>query len=314
MLSSMAGVLIAPSPAGAAGEVTVWVHATYFEAPDGSTAPATVHALPNQEIVFRLVNPSDRHHTVTIEPADCAGRPASLCDKTFDDPRLDPNNPTVKWRWSEGEYRFYDRYASGAGRPPMTGRFIISSSKPTVPPSTTTSSTVPPTTPTTAAPVTTTTTAPTTSTTAPTSVRPFLVPDPAPTTSTTVAANRSAPPTTAPAPNKDSKGKEKGKTKAASTETPTTAAPAPPEAPPLDFIFDPASLTPGPTLMPENPGPDSADEAAIDASAAASLLDPQKSDDGGDRLMLIALGALAVVMLVGGGWAWFNRASRYDPA
>jgi hypothetical protein len=313
MVSGIASVLVSLSPANAAPPVKpvdVWLHDTYFQvAPDGpTTPPALVYAKPYQWIIFHLVNPQNRHRTVTVDPNDCVGQPIQLCDKAFDDPNVDydgRDNPIVRYRWeTEGEYDFFDHYSAA------TGRFIISSADQTVQPSgtTTTSSS-------------TTTTLPastpgssTTTTTAPTSVRPFLVPSPAPTTTTTAAANGTAPPTTAAANNNKDKGKDKdtGKAKAAATET-QTATPSPSDTMPPDSIFDPAALTPGPTLLPDVPA-DSTDEAALDASAAASLLDPRKSDGGGSGLMLMALGALAVVLLAAGGWAWFNRASRYDPA
>ena len=307
MLSSMAGAVMSPAPAGAAEpvvyDIVVKVYEDRFE-------PDTIVAAPEKKILFELQPGVSTHHTVTIERDDCRTH-WRLCEQTWEN----PHDPVVDYRWSkenEGrEIRFYDRFAREASPPrEMGGRFVVTSSSHTVPPSTTTSSTVPPTTSTTV--VTTTTSAPTTTTTAPTAVRPFLIPDPAPTTTTTVASNRTAPPTTSRA-NKD-KDKDKGKGKAASPETPTTVTPAPPDTMPPDFIFDPAALTPGPTLMPDGSATDSGDEAAINASAAASLLDPQKSDDGGGRLMLIAIGALVAVLFVGGGGAWFTRASRYDPA
>ena len=305
VLSGTAAVSVAPSPAGAADpDVTVKVYATYFQAPDGTTNPAKIYAKPEQRIVFQLVDPADTRHTVTLDPGACENRPTRLCEQRFDDPR----DPVVDFRFStEKEYGFYDRYADDAGRQ-MRGVFVITSAPATVPPPTT-STTVPSTTSTTAP--TTTTTSPTTTTTAPTSIHPFLIPDPTTTTTTAVATTGPPPPTTAPA-NKDN-GKDKGK-KAASPSTPTTAAPAPPNAMPPDSVFDPAALTPGPTVLPAPDGSNSEDEAALDASAAASLLDPQKAGDDGGKLLLMAFGALAMLLLLCGGWAWFTRSSQYDPA
>jgi hypothetical protein len=299
-VSSAVGVL--PSPAGAADPaVIVTVHPSSFEAPGGGS---TVYARPNQEIRFVLADGVDAHHTVTIERADCSGGPARLCEQRFDDP--DDSNG-VQFRWSgEREYHFYDRYARDENRPEMTGKMVVTNAPAPVPPATTSTSS----TTTTTGSVTTTTT-----TTTPSSVRPFLVPDGAPTTTTTVAKPAAAPLAAAPAASKDkAKEKDKGKAKAAGTETPTTAAPAPSDGSALDPIFDAASLTPGPTMVPDAPAdPDSSDETAMAAASVASLLNPDKSDSGGG-LLLMALGALGLCLLSGGVWAWHHRSSRYFPA
>ena len=314
----MAGVMVSSPPAGAADEVVVWVHPTFFEmekSPNPSQ-PNIVYAKPYpQTIIFRLVDPTDRHHSVTVDPAECTGKPSMLCDRAFDDPNVkhdQAGNPVISYSWSkEKDYPFSDRYAPESGRE-MTGIFRISSAPPTVQPAPPA-----PTTTTTMAPATPTTMAPTTTTTAPTSVRPLLISDSPPTTATTRAANPVTSPTTAPAGKGNDKDKDKDKDKvkkAASPSTPTTAAPGPDGTMPPDSVFDPAALTPGPTLMPGNDSAFSGDEAAIDAAAAASLLNPEKPGDDGSKLMLMTLGGLAVLLLLGGGWAWFNRASRYDPA
>ncbi|HYH51468.1 MAG TPA: hypothetical protein VEG38_18135, partial [Acidimicrobiia bacterium] len=80
VLSGISGALAAPAPAAAAEAITVWVHPTRFQGPDPA-APARIYAEPNQEIVFRLVDPADRHHTVTVIPVHCEGKPRALCDK-----------------------------------------------------------------------------------------------------------------------------------------------------------------------------------------------------------------------------------------
>jgi hypothetical protein len=164
--------------------------------------------------------------------------------------------------------------------------------------------------------------APTTTTTAPGSIQPFLVPDPAPTTTTAAAPNPAgsgagsakSSGTTATTGNKD---KDKGKGKAAAAETPATLAPAPPAAPP-DSIFDAETLTPGPTTLPDPQSVgDPGDEAALSAASILSLLDPEKAeaDDDNTRLvLLIAAGPLGLLVFVGGLWCWGHRASRYDPA
>ena len=46
----------------------------------------------------------------------------------------------------------------------------------------------------------------------------------------------------------------------------------------------------------------------------AGLLNPEKSEEGGGRLLLMALGALGLCFLTGGVWAWHHRSSRYFPA
>lgn len=307
VLSTAAGAFVVPLPAGAADtppEPIVTVKADGFVSPWGGS---TVYARPKQLIRFVLAQGVDTHRTVTLEAADCRGS-LSQCEQRFDNPN--DRSHGVEYSFSqEGDYHFFDRYAREENRGNFTGVMVVTNAPP-VPPSTTTT-TLGPSTTTTTSPATTTTTAPTTTTTEPTSIHPFLIPDPTTTTTTTMATTAPPPPTTAPG-NKD-KEKDKGK-KAASPSTPTTAAPAPPDAMPPDSVFDPAALTPGPTLLPAPDGSNAEDEAAIDASAAASLLDAHKAGDDGSKLLLMALGALAMLLLVGGAWAWFTRASQYDPA
>ena len=296
--------------------VVVKVHADHFE---GQAGDGRVYARSGQKIVFQLVDPADTRHTVTIEGDDCHTRYTWLCEQRFDNPR----DKTVDFRFSvDGEYGFYDRYAKDAGRE-MTGRFIISAAPPPIPPatttttSTTTTSTAPPSTTPSTAPTTTTSTAPTTTTTAPSSIRPFLIPDPAPATTTTTAQPAPPPPNAAPAGDKDKdKKRDNGKSKAAGTETPTTATPADPHAVPPDSLFDPAMLTPGPTALSDIFGFDSGDQAALDAAALADLLDPAsvETDSGDGRLTVYVVGAFALVLMVGGAWAWQHRSSRYFPA
>jgi hypothetical protein len=309
LVSSMAGVLVATTPAGAADsadpanyDVVVQVFADRF-------VPETIVVAPEKSILFQLQPGVSPHRTVTIEAADCTASPrfaAVMCEQSWEN----PNDPIVNYRWSKSNegrtIHFYDRFAREAGVE-ITGEFAVTSSSQTVPPSTTTTTTT-----TTMPPTTTTTVAPTTTTTAPTSIRPMLVPDPAPTTTTTRAANPATSPTTAPPSKANDKDRDKAK-KASSPSTPTTAAPAPDGTMPPDSVFDPAALTPAPTLTP-TPDGSNGDEAAIDASAAASLLDSQKDGDDGSKLLLMAFGALTLMLLIGGGWAWFTRASRYDPA
>jgi predicted ribosomally synthesized peptide with SipW-like signal peptide len=303
--SGAAGVFIAAPPTSAAQpdcvpERTVTVYENEFR-------PASIWARKDQFICFVLAPGVGTHRTVTLEAGDCNTRFTSLCERRFDE-----NGHFVAFRFSAyDDYSYFDRYAWEERGQKISGTMHVSAADPTVPPATSpTSSTS---TTTTTAPATSTpSTSSTTTTTAPTAVRPFLVPDPAPTTTTTVAANGPPPPATAAPANKD-KPKDKGKGKSASPSTPTTAAPAPPDTMPPDFIFDPAALTPSPDLSPDAPPTDSGDEAALNASAAANLLDAQKSDDK-KLLVLMALAALAVMLLVGATWAWFTRSSQYDPA
>jgi hypothetical protein len=296
------------APAGAADsadpanyDVVVQVFADRF-------VPETIVVAPEKSILFQLQPGVSPHRTVTIEAADCTASPrfaAVVCEQSWQN----PNDRVVNYRWSKSnegrEIHFYDRFAREAGIE-ITGKFAVTSSSQTVPPPTTS------TTATTMAPTTTTTMAPTTTTTAPASIRPMLVPDPAPTPTTTRAANPAPAPATSPA-NKSNDNKDSKAKKASSPSTPTTAAPAPDGTMPPDSVFDPAALTPAPTLMPAPDG-SNGDEAAIDASAAASLLDQPNGGDDGSKLLLMAFGALVVMLMVGGGWAWFTRASRYDPA
>lgn len=321
VVSGVHGTFIGPSPVGAAETdvITVWVHPTRFQGPDPA-APSRIYAEPEQEIVFKLVDPADRHHTVTIVPADCNGQPRALCDKSFDDPFVnysDPGNPTVKYRWSrEGEYRFYDRYAWEESRREMTGVFIVTHSPATVQPlpaPSPTSTTVP------SAPPTTTTTAPTTTTAAPTPIRPQLAPGPPSTTTTAAASNppptpKAATPPPPASPKKGNRDRNTGNGKAKPPETSATTAPLPPDTAWIDSLLDPGSLTPGPELPAGQPAGHPGDDAALDAVRAAGLLEKPTSEDGDDRLLLIALAAVATVLVSGVGWAWCTRASRYNPA
>jgi hypothetical protein len=305
----MALTFVAPSSAGAAEPIPDPVVTV---TPDGYVSPwgkGKVYARPRQVIRFELAEGMDSHRTVTLENCTGAG-----CEQRFDNLDEDRTHAVDFFFRNEGDYHFYDRYARAEGRPEMTGVMIVTNSPPPVQPATTTTTTGSPTTTTTRP--TTATTGPTTTTTAPTPIRPLEVPDPEPTTTTTAAANLlPAPPPTAPPQNKGDtvkKAKDKPKDKGASTETSNTAPPSPDNAVPPDFIFDPAALTPGPTLTPDASATESGDETAIKASAAASLLD--KPEDNDFKLVLMALAGLAGLLLALGGWAWFNRASRYDPA
>jgi predicted ribosomally synthesized peptide with SipW-like signal peptide len=295
VLAGTTGVLVASPSAEAADRIVVYVRDDGFSQTD-------IHAIKGDELIFQLDDAAMKEHRLAWEAGYVGFQFSRQNRRTY--VRYGPLNP--------GTLHFYDSSQLQGPGPhppgPFSGTLTVHEAAP--PPTTTSSSST--STTVTTQPTTTTTQAPTTSTTAPTSVRPFLVPDPAPTTTTTVAANLPTPPTTAAPATKD-KAKDKSKDKTASPSTPTTAAPAPPDTMPPDFIFDPAALTPSPTLTPDAPPTDSGDEAALNASAAANLLDNQKSDDK-KLLLLMALAALALMLLVGGTWAWFTRSSQYDPA
>jgi len=125
------------------------------------------------------------------------------------------------------------------------------------------------------------------------------------------ATDKGAPP--APVASKGKDNKDKGKAKAAGAETPTTAAPPPSDAVPPDSVFDPAALTPGPVMVPDTPGdPADGDGVNLESSAVMNLLDHEPPAN--HLPMLVALGALAFLLVAGGVWRWFTRASRYDPA
>jgi hypothetical protein len=331
------GLLAPPAtPAGAAEPkaVTVWITDRGF-APD-----RPLEANVGDTIVFALFRTSSDHIVTFDDDRTCQGPQGP--EPCWPEQRFnDPNQESCTSDWTTrcvpvqvpGTVTFYDRFAREQGVD-FNGTIHVAGDPTTTTtnPPTTTSTTVPTTTTTmgptttTTRSVTTSTAPPTTTTTAPTTIRPFVSgPGPtAPSTATTgipgaasTGLNKSGSDatTTTAGKDKDGKDKEKAKNKANSPATPTTATPAPSDAPPLDFIFDPASLTPGPKIVPDLlGGSDSSDEAALDASAVVSLLEPQKPRNGGGSLMLVAGVALGLLLLGSGSWAWFNRASRYDPA
>jgi len=274
-------------------------------------------------LIFQLDSQADEEHTVTFDdPSLCPGSsggepcwPELRFDKVLPGQRCERTDGFIIPRWrcmivrEPGKtVRYTDTFNKANG-----GEIRVLGQPTTTTGPSTTTTTRPPTT-TTTAPTTTTTLSQSTTTTAPTQIRPFVIPDP--TTST------SAPPvpvvvttdggTPAPTANKD-KDKDKSKGKAAGTETPTTASPVPPDTMPPDSVFDAAALTPGPVLVPETPGdPASGDDVNIESSAVMNLLDREEAAD--HRPLLLAFGALAFLLLVGGLWHWFHRASAYDPA
>lgn len=263
-----------------------------------------IQARVGDHLIFRLDDSAQQPHTLAWDDGRIRyqfGRP----DHTSME--LPMNNA--------GKASFFDSEQPSPTYPgPFAGTLTVSDAPPQ-PPDTTSSSTSTTvttarpaptstsTTVTTARPVPTTTVfPPTTQTTGVVAIHPMLVSDPTP-----------APTTTTTAPKKKDNGADKGKAKAAAAETSTTAAPAPPGP---DPVFDPSTLTPSPD---PSPGGDitavvgSGDGENLDASAAVSLLKPDKAaDDTG--LLLLALGALALVLAAGVIWAWHHRSSRYFPA
>jgi hypothetical protein len=314
-LSAVTPLLGAAAPAAAADNVTITVTVR-----DDGFSQSTVDARVGDYLIFKLDDAAMGSHTLAWEqgqfPFTFSHSPGRNYRKYGGDKGL-----------QAGTLHFYDAdhvsgYAAGG---PFTGVLTVSDAPPPPPPppppsssSTTTTVTSPP-----SSATTTTTMAPTTTTTAPGSIQPFLVPDPEPTTTATAAPNPAGSGagsvkgsgTNATTADKD---KDKGKGKAAAAaETSTTFAPAPPAALP-DSIFDAESLTPSPTTLPDPQSVgDPDDEAALSAASILSLLDPEKAaaDDDNTRLvLLIAAGALGLLVLVGGLWCWGHRASRYDPA
>jgi hypothetical protein len=310
---------VRPVPAGAAErrifEITV--------SDAGFNPPVVSNVNVGDVLMFTLYQTTEKH-TVTFEDnSACPGsRGAVPC---WPELRFDDGNDNCV----AGDIRLPGRRCMIVQEPGKTAAYhdafiagnggeirVLGQPTTTTGPSTTT--TAPPSTTSSTQATTTTTSSQTSTTTAPTQIRPFVIPDPGPTTSTMAPAtpvavtnNGGTPASTA---NKD-KDKDKGKAakaKGAGAETPTTAAPVPSDAMPPDSVFDPAALTPGPVLVPDAPGnADGHDEIDLESAAVMNLLDEEVADH---RPLLLAFGALAFLVFVGGVWGWFHRASRYDPA
>ena len=321
------GLLTArPVPAGAAERRIFEITVT-----DAGFNPKVVpDANVNDVLMFTLDQTTDQH-TVTFEDNSvCPGeRGAEPCwpELRFDDrnPNCVAGNIRLPGRrcmivMEPGKtVKYHDRFNAAS-----TGEIkVLGQPTTTTGPSTTTTTRLPTTTTTapptsTTQPPTTATTAPqTTTSTAPTQLRPFVIADPPSTTSTvappvSVTTNGATPAPTAA--NKD-KDKDKGKKgKAAGTETPTTVTPVAPDALPPDSLFDPATLTPGPGVVPDVPAAPGADDVNLESSAVMNLLDHEEDEPTDYRPMLLALGALALVLSIAGVCIWFGRPSRYDPA
>ena len=330
-------LMVRPVPAGAAERRIFEIIVS-----DAGFKPNIIpDANVNDVLMFTLDQTTDQH-TVTFEdnsvcPGDRGGEPC------WPELRFDDRNPNC----IAGGIRlpgrrcmiitdpgktvpYHDAFnAASTGHVTVLGQATTTTLAPpttttTRPPTTTTTAPSTSTTqPTTTQPPTTATTGPqTTTTTAPTQVRPFVVSDPPSTTSTmplvSIPSNGAASPSTTANKDKDKgKGKDdKAKSKSAGTETPTTVTPVAPDAQLPDTVFDPASLTPSPELVPDVsaiPGPDDVD---LESSAILNLLDGV--EDEGDPTdwgpLLLALGGLALVLSIGGFCIWFGRPSRFDPA
>lgn len=305
LLSGGAALVSTPVPAAAAVPITVTIS-------DRGFSQREIEARVGDVLTFQLDTTSSRDHTVTLL--------SDGGEEEFDFSRRDENFWTLPaFEKAGAEYVFYDRYnVRRRDWHPFVGTIKVSEAPDPDPSSTTTSTTVA----TTPAPTTTTTAPPSTTTSAPGSIRPLVIPDPEPTSTTTMAPPPPSPqpaePTAPPTGKDKAKARDKDKDKSKATETSTTEAPAAPGAIPPDFLFDPALLTPGPVPLPAtSTGYGSKAEAAIGAAAVADLLlDPASDDTGGegDRLTMYAVGAVALVFLIGAVWGWQHRSSRYFPA
>lgn len=311
-LTAATPLLAAQAPAAAADSVEFVVTVR-----DDGFSQQTIDARVGDMLTFQLDSAAVNPHTLAWDQGQL----------TFD---FDRSREHGTWRTygplkqqpggGVATLHFYDAkqvagYQAGG---PFTGVLTVSPTTSTTTASSTstssTSTTLPP-----SSATTTTTVAPTTTTSAPSSVRPFLIPDPGPTTTTTAVANPvvGAGPTKSGGTTAGTTNKDKGKVKAAATETSATTAPAAPVMPP-DSVFDPGVLTPGPTTLPEPASAsDQSDEESLNAASVLDLLDPEKpaSDDTDTRLLLIvAAGALGLLVIIGGCLWWGHRATRWDPA
>jgi hypothetical protein len=300
LVSSAAAGLVAAPPAGAE-QAVVW---TVTVRDDGFSVQ-NLNVQKNDALIFQLDANPQHDHVLTWAEGGLSW-----------DFRQGPVRYGNPFRASGLTLHFYDS-AEIQGYDPasqFSGTLTINDPAPS---STTTTTVRPPVTTTTAPRPTTTTTAPATTTTTDGAIHPLLVGDPAPTSSTTYApvplkvtstGGQAAP---APAPASGPATVKDKPAKPAPSTTTTTAPPAPPAG-----LFDASTLTPA------APTPDPSPAAVTDLgnsvdinSALAGILHPDKpSDDGGPWLLLLACGGFAALLMIGGGWAWFHRSSRYFPA
>ena len=309
---------VQPGPAGAAEQKSHYI--VVSEA--GFSPPVVPDVNVGDVLVFQLseLPETTEKHTVTFEDNSvCPGaRGAVPCwpELRFDDDRpncVKDGNIMPRWRCmfvrDPGKtVRYYD-----AAKPANAGEIRVLGQTTTTTGPATTTTTAPASTTSTTHPATS-TTFQTTTTTAPTQLRPFVIQDPGPTTSTMAPATPVTVTTGGTPATSASKDKGKAaKVKSAAVETPTTAATVPSDALPPDSVFDQAALTPGPIELPDASGdPADGDEVDLESAAVMNLLDSEEAAD--HRALLLVLGALTFLLFVGSVWAWFHRASRYDPA
>ncbi len=298
LLLASAAVLPVTAPAQAAPpqERTVRVF-------DFAYDPVPIQVEAGDTVVWVLDQSAQATHSVTSD--DDGGFTADLVPGT-------PDNVFRRKFTTAGKFAYYCRFHLFSNS--MVGQVQVTDP----PPPTTTTTTEPPTTTTTAPPPTTTTTAPpppptttttrprpTTTTTQPPAAPPTTQPpasastDDHDTTDTTARAT-----TTTGKPTTTTTGKKKPAatttTKAPETTT-TSAAPALP----AEWIPTP-DLVPGgaPTTTTTEPG----------TEVAAGHESKKGKGGGGGGFPVAVAGALGLLVLGGGVWAWYHRSSRYLPA
>jgi len=298
LLVSSAGAGLVTAPAAGATQANIW---TVTVRDDGFSQQNLV-VRKDDVLIFQLQPHPVHAHVLTWEEGGL----------TWDFSR----RPWAKYGGPFGEtgvtLHFYDSEEISGYDPasPFAGTLTISDTPP--PPPTTTTTVAPPVTTTTAPRPTTTTTAPP-ATPTDGAIHPLLVSNPDATTTTwapvalkvtSTASQAPPPPTTA------TTVKDKSKAKDVPATTTATAPPAPPAG-----LFDTSTLTP--SAPPADPEPavvtNVANSANIDA-ALAGILHPDKPSGSDWPWLLLACGGFAALLLVGGGWAWFHRSSRYFPA
>ena len=311
LVSTVAAGLVATPPASADNNSVI------VNVSDNGFSPATVNAKVGDPIIFVLQDNASDHHTITSDDnGNCPEKPGAPCwpEMAFDDghPCTFRNFQLARIRCitfvAAGNFPYYDRYAREAGFD-LHGTMVVA---PSVSPTTTTT-VRPPVTTTTAPRATTTTTAPATTTTTDGAIHPLLVSDPGATTTTwapvPLKVTSSGGPAASP-PTTTTTAKDKAKAKDGPATTTTTTAPAPPAG-----LFDTSTLTPAaPTPDPSPAAVTDLDNSVDVQSALAGILHPDKPSDSGASWLLLACGGFAALVLLGGGWAWFHRSSRYFPA
>jgi plastocyanin len=308
--TAAAGLVAAPAANADNNYVIVKVSDAGFD-------PATVNVKVGDPVIFVLQNGASDHHTITSDDGgSCPERPGAPCwpETAFDDghPCTYRNFqlPGVRCLtlMAPGNFPYYDRYARDAGVD-LHGAILVA---PTVTPTTTTT-VVPPSTTTTAPRPTTTTTAPRTTTTTGGAIQPLMVSSPTPSTATTwapVALKVTSTAGQAPPPPTTATTVKAKAAKVGPATTTTTAPPAPPAG-----LFDTSTLTPAaPTPDPAPAAITGLDNSVDVQSALAGILHPDKPAGSDAPWLLLACGGFAALLLVGGGWAWFHRSSRYFPA